>query len=93
MLERTDESPTEGRLWLASNQPNPFAGTTLIRFALPRSGEARFRVFDLAGRRVATPLSGWSEAGGHSVDWDGRSASGVRLAAGVDVYRLIFGSA
>jgi hypothetical protein len=39
------------RLTLAENRPNPFNPSTTIAFALPQSGPASLRVYDMNGRR------------------------------------------
>jgi len=73
---------------LGSPVPNPFRTGTSIRFALPRAGPVRLDVFDVAGRRVATPLDGPRPAGVHVLAWNGTDASGRPVAAGVYFVRL-----
>jgi hypothetical protein len=63
--------------------PNPVAGSTMIRFELPRREHATLRVFDVHGRSVVTLVDAELEAGGHSAVFD---ASGI--PAGVYVYWL-----
>ncbi len=75
------ELPRE--FYLSQNHPNPFNPTTLITFHLPTSAVATLKVFDLAGREVATLVNGKMSAGEHQVHFDGRA-----LAAGVYLYRL-----
>lgn len=75
------ELPT--RIELLQNHPNPFNPTTRIRFALPESGFAEIRVYDLLGRHVDTAFSGIRGRGFHTVEFDGSS-----LSSGVYVYRL-----
>ncbi|NUO82493.1 T9SS type A sorting domain-containing protein, partial [candidate division KSB1 bacterium] len=65
------------------NHPNPFNPTTLITFHLPTSALATLKVFDLAGREVATLVHGKMSAGEHQVYFDASA-----LAAGVYLYRL-----
>jgi hypothetical protein len=77
---------------LEQNRPNPFAGITTIRFALPTASPVRLMVFDLMGRRVRTLALGSFIAGYHSVGWDHRDASGNLVRPGVYLYRLIAGS-
>jgi hypothetical protein len=77
-----------GVLSLAQNSPNPFAGATTLRFAVPAEGAVRLEVFDVAGRRVARLVDAVLPAGGHAVTWDGRDAAGSRVASGVYLYRL-----
>lgn len=81
-------STTAPRLLLPQNAPNPFRGATRIAFSIPADGPVRVEVFDLAGRRVARPLDAVLPAGGHRIEWDGRSESGRRVAAGIYLYRL-----
>ncbi|RJP74106.1 MAG: T9SS C-terminal target domain-containing protein [Candidatus Zixiibacteriota bacterium] len=71
---------------LCQAHPNPFNPETAVGYRLPAPGLVSLRVFDTAGRVVATLLDGWREAGAHEVTFD---ASGlpsgiyfVRLAAG-----------
>ncbi len=77
------ETPTPRMFALAQNHPNPFNPTTLITFHLPTSAVATLKVFDLAGREVATLVHGKMSAGEHQVHFDAST-----LAAGVYVYRL-----
>ena len=84
-------SAVTGRLQLAQNAPNPFAGNTTVRFALPASGRATLSVFDVAGRKVADLLDRPLDAGTHAVVWDGRDRGGARVASGVYLVRLSAG--
>jgi hypothetical protein len=87
----TDVPPgswTVTELALSPPRPNPFAGLTTIRYALPRGGEVHLEIFDLAGRRVRTLAAGTQTAGPHEVTWDGRANGGQRLGAGLYLCRL-----
>lgn len=75
---------------LFQNYPNPFNPATRIRFSLPAAADRPedgirivLRVFDPAGRQVATLVDGELPAGEHTVEWD---ATG--LPSGVYVYSL-----
>jgi Zn-dependent metalloprotease len=68
---------------LAQNHPNPFNPSTVISFQLSVNSHATLKVFDLAGREVATLVSGKLAAGAHEARFDASA-----LAAGVYVYRL-----
>ena len=74
---------------LDGNYPNPFNPATKIVFALPRTGEVELAVFDIAGRRVATLVSGVVEAGEHDVTWTGRDDRGGEVASGIYFSRLV----
>jgi flagellar hook assembly protein FlgD len=73
---------------LLRNSPNPFGASTTIPFALAAAGRATVRVFDVAGGLVAVLQDGPLPAGNHSVVWDGREATGRRVAPGVYFARL-----
>lgn len=68
--------------------PNPFNPQTTLRFELARSGHAVLEIFDLAGRRVRTLVSGELAAGGHALRWDGNDDGGRALASGSYLGRL-----
>jgi hypothetical protein len=73
---------------LMANRPNPFGGETTLSFVMPASGRAELSVYDLAGRRVRTLMTGEVGPGNNQVTWDGTDASGRPLSAGVYFYRL-----
>jgi hypothetical protein len=49
-----------------SCQPNPFAGEAMVRFNMPKSGEAKFSFFDATGKMLHR-TSGLFEKGQHSI--------------------------
>ncbi len=69
--------------------PNPGAGETTLRFALSREGRVDLRIVDLLGRTRRVLQSGALAAGSYTRTWDGRDASGERLAPGVYFVRLM----
>jgi hypothetical protein len=77
---------------LASARPNPLRGTTEIRYQLPTSGPVRITVFNVAGQAVRTLVDAKEDAGYKSVTWNGRNDRGVRVGAGVYLYRMEAGS-
>jgi photosystem II stability/assembly factor-like uncharacterized protein len=90
-LAVADDAPVVA-LALEQNRPNPFAGATTIRYALPRETEVSLEVFDLHGQRVATLARGAQPAGRHTARFGlgtpsatGRTAA---LPSGVYFYRL-----
>jgi hypothetical protein len=68
---------------LRGSYPNPFDGSTLIRYDLPRANWVTVRVFDVAGRQVRALLNAPRPAGRHSVEWSGRSDAGLRVGSGL----------
>jgi flagellar hook assembly protein FlgD len=58
--------------------PNPFNAVTAINYELGAASHVNLKVYDTAGRVVATLLDGWREAGSHHVTFDGSQlASGL----------------
>lgn len=68
--------------------PNPSRGAVTLSYALPVAGAVEVTVHDVAGRTVATLLSGRAEAGPHEARWDGRDADGRRAPPGVYLCRV-----
>ncbi len=71
--------------------PNPVSAEANIRFALEKSAPVQLEIFSSTGARVYARDLGWLAAGEHQVRWDGRSVSGMRLAAGLYLCRLLLG--
>ncbi len=71
--------------------PNPFRDATTFAFGVEQPSPVRFRVFDVAGRRVATLLDEGLPAGRHELRWTGRDDLGRSVASGVYFYRLDIG--
>ena len=63
--------------------PNPFAGTTTLRFGLEAASAVRLAVYDVLGREVAVLVEGVVEAGVHEALFSGRD-----LPSGAYVWRL-----
>jgi len=70
------------------SQPNPFHGVARIRFALQEQGDAHLAVYDATGRRVRVLHERRTEAGTHTVTWDGTDATGADVPGGVYFYKL-----
>jgi hypothetical protein len=93
-LDQTTDVPAAAGLALTS-APNPFNPATTLSFEVPADGPVQLEVFDLAGRRVAVPVTGFRAAGRHQVTFAPRGlASGAYLArlvtsAGVVTSRMM----
>jgi aminopeptidase N len=54
-------------------------GPAVLSFALPTAGRVELAIYDVAGRKLASLVDGFVEAGVHEVEWDAM-ASGVYFA-------------
>lgn len=80
---------TRPALALSAPYPNPlFRGVAQMSLSSSRGGPASARVYDVAGRRVATLLDGAIEAGTSRLVWDGKSEAGRPVPAGVYFVRV-----
>lgn len=68
---------------LHQNFPNPFRTSTTIYYELGEASQVRLTIYDLLGRRVATVVDEFQQAGQHAVRLD----SGT-LSSGTYLYRL-----
>lgn len=65
------------------HSPNPFSGTTTIRFVLADPRHVTLKVFDMLGREIVTLVNSLLPPGQHSVVF-----SAGDLPSGVYYYRL-----
>jgi flagellar hook assembly protein FlgD len=72
--------------------PNPATEGATFVLSVDRSEAVRVDVFDAVGRRVRTLLDGGVQPGHLQLEWDGRTASGRRAAAGTYLVRLMAGN-
>jgi hypothetical protein len=79
------------RYALAQNYPNPFNPSTVIRYSLPADGNVSLKVYDIAGREIATLVNDFRRAGTYEARFDAGSVSGRVLASGVYFYRVVTG--
>jgi hypothetical protein len=78
-------NPASAPLALDSAAPNPTRGATRVWLSIPDDGSrarVHVSVLDLSGRVVRTLADEAFAPGRHELSWDGRGASGARVAAG-----------
>jgi hypothetical protein len=73
---------------LEQNSPNPFNPSTAISFQIEREALVSLVVYDIEGKAVRTLVDRQMEPGRHTVQWNGTSDRGARLASGIYFYRL-----
>ncbi len=79
-------TPGSGKVRFAALQ-NPSIRPRLA-FSLPVEASVELGVYDVTGREIASLEKTTLPAGEYTRTWDGRSASGAKLGAGVFFYRL-----
>ena len=82
---------------LLQNYPNPFNPETWVPYSLSTAGDVKINVYNVTGQLVRTLELGHREAGSYTVKeraayWDGRNATGERVASGVYFYNIQSGS-
>ncbi len=68
---------------LKQNYPNPFNPSTVINYELPFSANVSVKVYDIAGKEVASLFNGFQTEGNHTVQFNASN-----LSSGVYFYRL-----
>lgn len=81
-------SPGVAATVLEQNAPNPFNPETQIGFSLARGARTVLRIYDVAGRLVATLLDRDLPAGRHEVTWRGNDSRDRPVATGVYFYQV-----
>ena len=74
------------------NDPNPFNPSTVVQYTLDEASEVRLTIYSALGQRVRVLVNTVQAAGAHSVQWDGRDASGRTAATGAYLCHLQAGS-
>ena len=75
------------RFQVYHNYPNPFNNSTTIRYWLPEKSLTTLQIFDILGRKVATPINQVHEQGEYFFQWQPNN-----IASGIYFYRLISGN-
>jgi Secretion system C-terminal sorting domain/Beta-propeller repeat len=69
--------------FLSQNYPNPFNPNTKIKFSIPESGNVKFEIFDVLGRKVKELINQYLSIGSYIVNFDASN-----LSSGIYYYRL-----
>jgi len=60
---------------LLENYPNPFSGSTTIRYSVSADAAVELNVMDLLGNKVAALENGRRSAGSYSINWNAENAA------------------
>ena len=73
---------------LHQNRPNPFAGSTSIKFSLATRSNTRLVVYDAEGSEVITLVDELREEGEYSIQWNAKDSAGRPVPPGLYLYRI-----
>lgn len=74
---------------LEQNYPNPFNPSTTIRYQIPEASHVSVKVYDILGRDLATLIDEYQSAQTYSITWNGTNRSGMFVAGGTYIYRMV----
>jgi photosystem II stability/assembly factor-like uncharacterized protein len=69
---------------LKQNYPNPYNNSTLIEYYINEPGWVKLKIFDIAGREMATLVNEVQSTGGYGIPVS------VQLSSGVYFYKLVY---
>ncbi|HLT23574.1 MAG TPA: T9SS type A sorting domain-containing protein, partial [Ignavibacteria bacterium] len=85
-VEDPQNNSIPNKFELQQNYPNPFNPSTAIKFSIPKNLNVNLKVYDLAGREVASLINKELSAGSYEYLFDGS-----KLSSGVYFYKLTAG--
>jgi Leucine-rich repeat (LRR) protein len=74
--DMTGFSDDRTKYLLYQNYPEPFSGSTLIRFDLPTAVKVNLSIFDKNGKMITVLEDKYFNSGKHSISWDGQNQEG-----------------
>ena len=77
--------------WASPALPNPFSVVTAVRLEMETPQTVSLRVYDVKGTLVRDVFNGRVPSGTQRLAWDGRSAAGGRVPAGIYFLRITAG--
>lgn len=84
-------TPGEGNT-VFQNYPNPFDAATTIEYNVVEETRVLIEVYDVTGSLVRRLVDRTTAPGLHLTSWDGSSASGIDVPAGIYVIRMTTGT-
>jgi len=84
--EEANVTPLAYALYAA--YPNPFNPVTTIRYDLPAEAQVEVNIYDVEGKLVSNLVRAHHVGGEYSVQWQGKTESGMSLPGGVYICRI-----
>lgn len=76
------------KMILEQNFPNPFNGSTIIKYSVKQNDDLTFTVYDVLGSVIYENKIGEKTAGNYELKWNATASSGKPVSSGVYIYRL-----
>ena len=76
---------------LSQNYPNPFNPSTSIDYSIAKSEHVSIDIININGQIVRSLVDKVMPGGNHTIEWDGNSDDGQKVASGVYLYRFVAG--
>ncbi len=73
---------------LEQNYPNPFSGTTNIKYTLNEAMPVTLNIYNIKGQFVHTIFKGFMTPAEYTLEWQGTDADNHRLPSGIYLLRL-----
>lgn len=77
---------------LYQNYPNPFNPSTKIKFSVPQDGMVTVKVYNMLGQEIVTLFADNASAGVHTLNWNGKDASGIDVSSGSYICKMTAGN-
>ena len=77
---------------LHKNYPNPFNGTTNIRFELPQEGNINLQIINILGESIKSIYAGKLKANFYNFTWDGYDNTMKNVSSGIYFVQLDYGN-
>ncbi len=77
---------------LNGNYPNPFNPSTEISYSVTKPGHVSLDIYNALGQKVRTLVNTYTDAGNHTVTWNGTDDKSNALGSGLYFYKMQSGS-
>ena len=70
-------------------KPNPFNGSVVLRYSVPREGRYSMIIYNVLGQRVKTMFDTWVGPGAYEMHWNGKDDANSLLGSGMYLVKII----
>jgi subtilisin family serine protease len=88
ILSADNEQVIPDEYSLGNNYPNPFNGTTRIKYSIPEVADLSFRIYNILGQEIFRSEQKMVKPGYYSFVWHGQNTFGENVASGIYLYQM-----